>query len=193
MSKVQQRIGPYPSMPRAGLRCAVCVILWLVGTGTMPAFSQVAQMKVQSPPYFVGDPVAIEFTITGLDQAPEPQCTIESTSDDLRAQQGSVSPNVMSRTTYINGRVSQQTTVTWQIVYLLTAGKPGKYTVGPFVFKQGSEEVRVEAETFELEMSRSPRICECGYFWTTVRCTRRNEFPSQLSGGMRATLTKSTS
>ncbi len=148
MSRLPQQLSR--CVPGAGLRYAVCLGLALVFVGTTPALSQVAQLKVQSPPYFVGDPVVLQFTITGLDQAPEPQCAIESTAAGLRVQQGSISPNVMSRTTIINGRVSQQTTVTWQIVYLLTAGKPGKYTVGPFVFKQGSEEVRVEAETFEF-------------------------------------------
>ncbi len=126
------------------------LFVWFVVLGTMPAMAQRAQLQVQSPPYFVGDPVVIQFTLTGFDESVEPQCAIESKPDGLRVQQRSASPNVMSRTTIINGRVSQQTTVTWQLTYLLTAGKPGEYTVGPFVIKQGSKEARVDAETLEF-------------------------------------------
>jgi hypothetical protein len=143
------RVGK--SFARPGLQPPLlCLIVSFMALGTQPAMAQRAQLQVQSPPHFVGDPVVIQFTLTGFDQSVEPQCTIESKPDGLRVQQRSVSPNVMSRTTIINGRVSQQTTVTWQLTYLLTAGKPGEYTVGPFVIKQGSKEARIDAETFEF-------------------------------------------
>jgi hypothetical protein len=129
------------------------VVVWFVciaALGHASSVAQMAQVQLQGPPYFAGDPMAIQFTLSGFDQSPEPQCTIETQPAGLRVQRRSISPNVMSRTTIINGKVSQQTTVTWQVTYLLTANRPGRVTVGPFLFKQGSKEARVEAETIDF-------------------------------------------
>jgi len=103
----------------------------------------------QEPPYYVGEPAVIQFTITGFDEQPDPTCELKTTVPGLRGQMTAANPSVFSRVFQQNGKLYRHTSVSYQIQYLVTADQPGDYTIGPFVIKQGQKEVTADA----LEMS----------------------------------------
>ncbi len=107
------------------------------------------EVQTQQPPFYVGEPVVIQFTVVGFDDQGEPTCTMEAKpgQDDpnLRGEKGSINRSVSSREFQYHGRFYRETRVTYVIRYLITAKKPGKYQVGPFLLKQGQKEKRVES------------------------------------------------
>ncbi|NLF71641.1 MAG: protein BatD [Candidatus Anammoximicrobium sp.] len=105
------------------------------------------QVATQEPPYYVGEPAVIQFTVEGFDEQPEPTCemTRDKPTPGLRGQLAETHPSVFSQIVQRNGQLYQAKSVTYRIDYLVIADQPGEHTVGPFVIKQGTKQVRVES------------------------------------------------
>jgi hypothetical protein len=122
---------------------------------TTPLFAQDVRVKVaaQKPPYYIGEPVLLQFTVEGFDEQPEPKCEMDQkkTVPGLRGQLAGANPSVFSQIVQRNGRVYQAKTITYRLDYLVTADQPGDYLVGPFVIKQGNRQARVDAVQMTFE------------------------------------------
>ena len=118
-----------------------------------PAQDVRVQVATQEPPYYVGEPAVIQFTVEGFDEQPEPTCemTPEKPTPALRGQMAGANPSVFSQIVQRNGQLYQAKSITYRIDYLITADQPGEYTVGPFLIKQGKKESRVQPLTISFQ------------------------------------------
>ena len=130
-------------------RC-ILLLLFALCWGTSVA-GQEAQIAVEEPPHYVGEPVTVRIVVRGFEESPQPTVEIaDAASSGLRMQLAALQPSV-SRSLQIvqdsTGRPqrTERKTVVWLIDHSATASKPGEYNVGPFVVRQGGREVRVEA------------------------------------------------
>lgn len=105
------------------------------------------QVATQEPPYYVGEPVVIQFTVEGFDEQPEPTCQMnpEKPVPGLRGQMAGANPSVFSQIIQRNGQLYRTQSITYRIEYLVTADQAGEFLVGPFLIKQGTKESQVEA------------------------------------------------
>jgi hypothetical protein len=131
------------------------IVLSIVATvlslaATAPA--QQAQVAVEQPPHFVGEPVTVQVRVTGFDQEPEPKCHIESIPAGLQATLVGVSPNVSQSIQIINGRRFESITVVYLINYHVRVSEPGQYTLGPFLVTQNGKQAR--ANSIDLTFSQ---------------------------------------
>ena len=109
----------------------------------------------QEPTYYVGEPAVIQFTVKGFDERPEPTCKLKVPVPGLRGQMVAANPSIFSRVIEQGGKLYRQTSVSFQIQYLVTADKPGDYEIGPFVIKQGQKEVT--ADSLEMSFKEVPQ------------------------------------
>lgn len=138
-------------------RKRLVVLSWVLLSAA--GYGQEAQVAVQEPPYYIGDPVVVRITVHGLDEDPQPTVSFPAPTPDLRVQQQPFEPSVsrsMQIVTDARGRkrISQSADVVYTIDHHLIAKRPGKYSVGPFEIVQGSKTVR--AESVELEFNDVP-------------------------------------
>ncbi len=140
-----------PAWLRPGLLAlAVC---FAFAAGHAAAQDVQVRVAAQKPPYYIGDPVVLQFTVTGFDEEPDPSCEMvpEKPLPGIRGQITGVSPSVSSYMVQRNGRIFQSKTVTLRIDYMVTADQPGDCQVGPFLIRQGNKEVRVDAVPMVFE------------------------------------------
>jgi hypothetical protein len=107
------------------------------------------RVAVQEPPYYVGEPAVIQFTVEGFEEGAEPTVAIDNDSGELpsglRGNIAAVNPSVVSQVIQRNGQIFQSRRVTYQIQYVVTADEPGEYQIGPFLLSQGKLEGRAKA------------------------------------------------
>lgn len=129
------------------------LIALIVGTFCVPATAQDIRIQaaLDTGPYYVGLPINLRMKVTGLDENPEPEFSIENENEAIRAGLESASPSSFSRTTIINGQRSSSSSTTWNLVFRISASSPGKYDLGPIVIKQGSITKNVAVDTIEFE------------------------------------------
>ena len=130
----------------------ILLILAVFLTGAHVGAQEVqVQVAKQRPPHYVGHPAIIQFTINGFDEESAPTVEVEQLPDGLRAQTVVGAPSIARGYSNINGQISQYTRVTHVINYAVTANRPGEYTVGPFVIKQGTQQASVKAVPLTFE------------------------------------------
>ncbi|NUQ62554.1 MAG: BatD family protein [Pirellulales bacterium] len=129
---------------KAGPLVALALVL---APGLLAAEDVRVEVARQEPPYYVGEPAVIQFTVEGFDEQPQPTCEMvpEKTVKALRGQMAGASPSVFSQIIQRNGQLYQAKSITYRIDYLVTADQPGDYTIGPFVIRQRKKEARVQA------------------------------------------------
>ena len=117
-----------------------------------------ADLKVGQPPYYVGIPINLHLQVEGLEREPEPSCSApEVPGGTLNLL--SISPNISTRVTIINGRTSRTDSVTFICRFSLTLSKPGNIRVGPFKASQGLVEVESPAYSIPVQvLAPDPRI-----------------------------------
>lgn len=107
--------------------------------------------RLTQPARYVGEPAVIQFTVVGSEQDPPPTVDAGEVPEGLRTRTAVQNSGSRSFTTNFGG---QRTTIS-QVVYgvnvVVTADQPGKYTIGPFVLRQGSKEARVKAVSMTFE------------------------------------------
>jgi tetratricopeptide (TPR) repeat protein len=143
----QARLAARRERPPARLRPGLLALAVWFAAGSALAEDVQVRVAAQKPPYYIGDPVVLQFTVTGFDEAPDPSCEIvpEEPLPGIRGRITGVSPRVSSYMVQRNGRVFQSKTVTLRIDYMVTADRPGEYQVGPFLIRQGNKQARVDA------------------------------------------------
>ncbi|MBM4002509.1 MAG: protein BatD [Planctomycetes bacterium] len=129
----------------------ILILLWAIGLRGRLLHGQDVRLRVavQEPPYYVGEPAVIQFTVDGFEEGPEPSVAIDNGSGELpsglRANIAAINPSVVSQVIQRNGQIFQSRRVTYQIQYVVTADEPGEYQVGPFLLSQGTLEGRAKA------------------------------------------------
>ncbi|WP_417739590.1 BatD family protein [Rosistilla oblonga] len=105
------------------------------------------QLGAEPGPYFVGLPVTIQLTATGLSDRGTPEVEVESDSDALRWTLVATNPTSIRFNN--NGRISSQSK--YDFIFRFTASKAGQWEIGPFVITDGSIEKRVDAVKVTFE------------------------------------------
>ncbi len=124
------------------------LLIWCIAT--MSVSAQTLELRSAPPPYFVGQQTPVILVVEGFDEQQEPKVEVKNKSDGLRLQLASVNPQVFSQTTIVNGRFSQSKTVTWRVIYYVSADQPGNYMMGPFEVSQGSQRLTQQAISMEF-------------------------------------------
>ncbi len=137
----------------------------LAGLATLalaaPALGQVsprADLKVGQPPYYVGIPINLHLQVEGLEREPEPLC-IAPDVDGGTLTLISISPNISTKVTIINGRTSRVDSVTFICRFSLAVFRPGEIRLGPFKVIQGS--VNAESPVYSIPVKTiepDPRV-----------------------------------
>ena len=147
---------------RVGRLCLA--VAWAV-LGPARASGQQPRVEVarQSPPYYVGEPTLIQFTVEGFDQDPQPTCEPVSGKlpANLRGQLVAANPSVVSRVVQRGRQLIRTQRVTFQIQYEIVATQPGDYEIGPFRIRQGAKEIEAPAMKMsfgEAELDDDMRI-----------------------------------
>ena len=118
-----------------------------LGLPAVMSFGQDVQMQVRTSrgPHFIGTPVTVQIAIEGLEETPQPESTILTMSDGLKANLAGINPRVSRMVQIFGNRRVERKTVTHEINYLVVAEEPGEYSLGPFVVSQNGMETTSEA------------------------------------------------
>ena len=136
--------------PVAILKHLVLMVSALVAVfANSPAAAQQAQVRASARPHYVNVPVDIEIVADGFEQSPEPTIAVSPPSGATLTLT-SVSPNVSSKVTIINGNMTREESVRFVYRYRLLAAQPGKIDVGPFVISQNARSARTQALQFDI-------------------------------------------
>ncbi|MFV1967097.1 MAG: hypothetical protein ACC628_16845 [Pirellulaceae bacterium] len=140
-------------MPAVGR--AMLFLSCLLQASTLCA--QQSQIVLERAPYYIDHPVLMRIVVQGFDEEPSPTVDIESTPPELSVQLASIAPQVSSSVRIMSDpqtgrmRKSVTKTVVYSIYHRITARRPGRYTVGPFVIQQNGKEVRAQAVTLTFQ------------------------------------------
>jgi hypothetical protein len=118
------------------------------------------QVVYQRGPYYVGEPTVVEVRVNGLDGNSDIAVETDGRPDESIAITGpQKSQSTSSFTQIINGRVTSHESVNLRFIFQVVASKAGRYQVGPFSVKLGTEVQTVEAQEFEfVEPANDPNM-----------------------------------
>lgn len=105
------------------------------------------KLAAEKGPYFVGLPVTIQVTASGLSDRGIPEIEVDNKNDALRWRLESSNPSSIRFNN--NGRISSLAKC--DFVFRFTASQAGQWEIGPFVIKDGSVEKRVAAVKLTFE------------------------------------------
>lgn len=134
---------PFYGRLAAAILCVVSVVPGL--NSRLRAQDVEVQVATEEPPHYVGVGAIVQLTIDGLEPKPEPECTAESPSPDVRVRLSGISPRIMQRIIQSGNQIRRVQQVTFTVQFRVTADNPGEYEIGPFVIKQGATEKRIDA------------------------------------------------
>ena len=122
------------------------------------AHAQQVRLQIPQGPMYVGQPVDIRVQAEDFEDDPQPEVRVPDPSvGHLELQ--SVSPNISSSITIINGRISQMKSVRFVYQYRYISTVAGLVEIGPFVVTQGSVERVVGPVQIDLRaVPRSDRL-----------------------------------
>ena len=108
-------------------------LLWLLAASPLPA-TTAGQIRVATSegPHYVGFPVTVRITVGGLDEDPEPECSLGPIPDGITAHLAGVNPSVSTSIQILGGRRTVTKTVLHRINYRIYAEREGTYSLGPF-------------------------------------------------------------
>lgn len=122
------------------------------------AHAQSARLELAPGPHFVGSPIDVRVIARDFASEPEPIVSVTAPAHGTLQLIG-VSPNVSTRITLINGRLSRTEDVRFVYRFLYLAEKPGAVALGPFTVTQNSVTRSVPAARLQLRtVPRSDRI-----------------------------------
>jgi len=124
------------------------------------ALAQRVQLSVEDRDIYAGLAFVLSVVADGFDEDPEP------TVDDFKIPGADVeligvSPNVSSSITIINGRRSEEHTVSFAFRYRVSVPKAGRYQIPTVVVRQGNKKAEsrpAQFEASELESSRDMKL-----------------------------------
>ena len=131
------------------LLCVTVVCLCLAPSGL---WAQRARLAVDRGPYYVGQPIRLQLSVSGFEDDAQPEVQLPSDlPEDLQLRLVGVSPQTSSSTVIINGRMTSSRSVTYSFTYDLTASEAGSYKVGPFKVTLGDQEATSGSGTLDFE------------------------------------------
>jgi len=142
-------------MPRAlveqsRIRRAVALglLAWLLAGGT--AFAIQTQLRVDQGPYYVGEPIEIQFQITGAAREPEPRCEAEP-PDGASLRLVDVVPNVSTSVQIINGQVTRSESISFICRFQFIARRAGRFRLEPFRAEQAGTQMRSNHQLIDVQ------------------------------------------
>jgi len=124
------------------------------------ALAQRVQLSVEDRDIYAGLPFVLSVVADGFDEDPEPTVS-ELQIPGAHVEFIGMSPNVSSSITIINGRRSEEHSVTFSYRYRVNVAKPGRYEVPAVVVRQGSKKAEsrpAQFEATELDTTRDMKI-----------------------------------
>ncbi len=109
-------------------------------------------MRASPGPYYSGDPIVVQIVVR--DNKPNARIDCRLKADPpagLTFQGPQLSQSSRSFTQIINGRVSRHESVDYIFNFVVTAERPGKYRVGPFIVTIEGKKHEVAGESFQFE------------------------------------------
>lgn len=132
-----------------GWRVMMGVVVVLCFGGVVSG--QNATVRIQSGPYYAGEPFIIQVTAEGFDENPQPECAVGAAlPEGVRVALSSVSPNISTQRIFTNGQLRQFRNVSFVYQFMVTADRAGSFRVGPFELKQGGTVVRTQVVPFDI-------------------------------------------
>ncbi len=127
---------------------ASCVLLAVCQT----VWSQDIQLARQQGPYYVGQPVVVQVSVSGANGDQDVSCSYQGDeTEGLRITGPEVGRSTSTFMRSINGRITRGETVDYRFSFRLNASQTGLYELGPFVVTIDGEENTVQGPAFEFE------------------------------------------
>lgn len=123
-------------------------LVWLPAGGTALALQ--TQLRVDQGPYYVGEPVEIQFQITGAAREPEPRCEAEA-PDGASLRLVDIVPNISTSVQIINGQVTRSESVSFICRYQFIAKRAGRFRLSPFRAEQAGTEIRSNPQLLDVQ------------------------------------------
>ena len=122
------------------------VVSCLVAAMFLPACGTLAQeIAIQRPPYYVGEPVVLQITASGIEGA-APDCRYVGPSNpELQVLGPQVSKSSFSNMQIINGRVTKSESNDYRFSFQVTATVAGELSIGPFELEVDGKTTRIDA------------------------------------------------
>ena len=124
---------------RTGWLAFATLLLSLVAS--VPAFAQRAELRIDNPPHYAGDPVHFQVSVTGFDESPEPTFELATEPKDVAVRLLGVRPRSFRSTTIVNGRMRVVSSVTHVLIFEVISKQPGEFEIPPMTIKQGDAKV----------------------------------------------------
>jgi hypothetical protein len=123
-------------------------LAWLLAGGT--AFAIQTQLRLDQGPYYVGEPIEIQFQITGAQREPEPRCEAEP-PDGASLRLVDVVPNISTSVQVINGQVTRTESVSFICRYQFVARRAGRFQLNPFRAEQAGTQMRSNPQLLDVQ------------------------------------------
>ncbi len=124
----------------AGVLSAAVLVLLACGS----AQAQIAKLRLDTGPSYVGVPVDIQIYAEGFEEEPQPEVAVELPKSGRLEFRG-VSPSVSGSIQIVNGRITKSHRVQFTYSYRFHPDKAGRHRVGPFRFTQGEKSAATKA------------------------------------------------
>ena len=138
---------------RMGMRSAILFATSLcVALHASAADDIRAQLAIGEEPYFIGLPVPIQITVSGVEQTPTPKWRLaRELPDGATLTLTNVSPQVSSRTFIRNGRtVVNESETKFVFTFQLVSNQPGSVPVGEIEIEQDGNKTSVIVPAFSF-------------------------------------------
>ena len=117
-----------------------------------------ADLKIAPGPYYVGVPIDLHVQIAGLEATPEPRCSADPVEGG-ELQFASMTPNISTQVSIINGRTTRIENVTFVCHFSLTVSRPGETRLGPFRAVQGQTQAQSPVYAISVQtIAPDPRV-----------------------------------
>lgn len=103
-------------------------------------------------PYYVGEPVPIQITVSSLTNGQNAQCVYAGESNsNLTVSEPNVGESTSTMMSNINGRITQSQSTTVRFTFQVTALQVGSFDIGPFEVDVDGTKTTVRGTTFEFK------------------------------------------
>ena len=97
------------------------------------AIAQQVRVAMQRGPYYVGEPMVVQVQVDGVTSGKQPSCKMLGKSPGhLQIQGPRMNRSIQSSIQIFNGKMTRRESADYQFNFVVTASRPGEFTVGPF-------------------------------------------------------------
>ena len=106
---------------------------------------------VEEGPHYVGDPVLVRVTATGVEENPQPTCDPSLATDQITIHHLSIRPSIQSFTQVINGKVTQYKSISYTFDFHVIASHAGPHKIQPFIVTQNKKQAKTQVLDLQIQ------------------------------------------